>query len=305
MRVLITGASGFVGSNIAAVCRELYGDEVITGRVDMIDPGAVAAHVEGHAPDAIIHSAILNDWDELFADRQRAWDGYVTATRNYAAAATSAGIPMVLVSTDWVFDGTQAPTTETDPPNPVNQYGFLKAASELVALERGVTVARVSGVNGLHRARPEAPRAQDHGFGYFVASLVDALEAGQPFTVWDGPGLNQSASPSLASMCGEVMREAVDARVGPQILHCCGAETVSRRELAELTVDVFELDGALLRFDPAPAPAPWPIPPNTGLDASTTAATLGYELPSARTLIEAFRAERTTGALQPLVTSTI
>ena len=43
---------------------------------------------------------------------------------------------MVLVSTDWVFDGTQGPAAEDDPPSPVNPYGFLKAASELGAASR-------------------------------------------------------------------------------------------------------------------------------------------------------------------------
>ncbi len=43
---------------------------------------------------------------------------------------------------------------ETDVPNPTNFYGFLKAATEIVATERGATIARVSGVNGPHWARP-------------------------------------------------------------------------------------------------------------------------------------------------------
>ena len=89
----------------------------------------------------------------------------------------------MLISTDWVFDGTQGPASESDPPNPINTYGFLKASSELVVTEgagRG-TIARIAGVQGVHRARPTAPRAQDAGFGYFVVSLVDTLRAGERF----------------------------------------------------------------------------------------------------------------------------
>ena len=51
-------------------------------------------------------------------------------------------LPFCLVSTDWVFDGTQSGATEDTPPNPINLYGFLKAASEIVTLERGGAVAR-------------------------------------------------------------------------------------------------------------------------------------------------------------------
>ena len=102
-------------------------------------------------------------------------------TRTLADAANEAGALLVYVSTDWVFDGTQSNATEATPPNPINLYGFLKAASELVALERAheAAVARIAGVMGRHRARPEPPRAQDAGFGYFVAALVEALARGE------------------------------------------------------------------------------------------------------------------------------
>ena len=111
-------------------------------------------------PDAIVHAAILNDPAAMAADRRAAWDAYVGATRNVVDAANAAGAQVVLVSTDWVFDGTQGPAAEDAPPNPVNQYGFLKAASELVVAERAErgTVARVAGVQGVHRARANAPR---------------------------------------------------------------------------------------------------------------------------------------------------
>ena len=77
-----------------------------------------------------MHAAIWNALAGLLTDRRRAWAGYVEATRNGVDAASGAHV--VLVSTDWVFDGTQGPADEDDPPNPINAYGFLKAASELV-----------------------------------------------------------------------------------------------------------------------------------------------------------------------------
>ena len=205
----MTGASGFVGSNIAKVFADRHGDTVIDDRVDMTQREAVLAHVAATEPHAVIHCAILNDWQRMQRDRALAWSAYVEATRAYADAARAAGVPFCLVSTDWVFDGTQSGAAEDTPPNPVNLYGFLKAASEIVALDRGGSVARVSGVNGTHWARPSTPRAQDPGFGYFVASIVDHLERDEPFTVWEGDELNTVASPSLASMCGEVIRAIV------------------------------------------------------------------------------------------------
>ena len=57
----------------------------------------------------------------MLSDRRRAWDAYVGATRNVVDAANAVGAHIVLVSTDWVFDGTQGPAPEDAPPNPVNR----------------------------------------------------------------------------------------------------------------------------------------------------------------------------------------
>jgi dTDP-4-dehydrorhamnose reductase len=227
MRTLLTGATGFVGSNIAKVLIDRHGDTVIDTRIDMTDRSAVLEHVAAVRPDAVVHCAILNDWERMHADRQAAWNAYVEATRNYADAAALIGVPFCLVSTDWVFDGTQGGATEDTPPNPINLYGFLKAASEIVTLERGGAVARVMGVNGTHWARPATLRAQDPGFGYFVASLVDSLERGVPFVVWEGDDINGVASPSLGAMCGEVIRHIV-AGGHAGIFHCCGSTSTTR-----------------------------------------------------------------------------
>lgn len=306
MRIILTGASGFVGSNIHKVLTDRYGDEVMDQRVDMTDAAAVSAHVMSSGADAVVHCAILNNWELMHQDRDLAWATYVEATRYYADAAGAADIPMCLISTDWVFDGTQSHATEATPPNPINLYGFLKSASELVALERGATVARVMGVNGTHWARPKTPRAQDPGFGYFVASLVDALEAGQQFTVWEGDDINGIASPSLAAHCGEVVRSVLAGGYGggthgdgSAIFHCCGAEATTRRELAEATVAAFDLDRSLLRYGPAPAEAfaGQRIPFDTSVSAEATADRLGTPLLSLTDLLSAFRRERETGQI--------
>jgi dTDP-4-dehydrorhamnose reductase len=283
VRVFITGGRGFVGSNLVEVFAR-HGDEIAApprAEVDIADPVAVSRSVADFEPDAIVHCAILNDLTRLAERRRDAWDAYVGATRNVVDAANEAGAHVVLVSTDWVFDGTQGPATEEEPPNPVNAYGFLKAASELVVAERAQrgAVARISGVQGLHRARPETPRSQDHGFGYFVASLVDALRAGEPFTVWEGDDINMVATPTLATDAGELIRRIL-GREATGIFHCCGGESVTRAQLALAAVEAFGLDPELLRFGPPDEPPDAPVPYDTRLDARVTAGVLGVELPS-------------------------
>jgi dTDP-4-dehydrorhamnose reductase len=262
MRVWLSGGSGFVGGHL----KDAFDDVLAPSHaeVDVTEPEAVRRSVGEFEPDVIVHAAILNDFDRL---SREGWSAYVGATRNLMEAA--GGALMILVSTDWVFSG---PAREDTPPNPVNLYGMLKAASELVVGERGA-IARISAVQSFRGA----PRSQDAGFGYFVASIVRALGAGERFTVWEGEDINMVATPTLASDAGALIRRIAES--GHRgIFHCCGGESVDRRTLAQRTVEVFGLDAGLLDFGPPP-PQPWPIPYDTSLDATATAARLGVELP--------------------------
>jgi dTDP-4-dehydrorhamnose reductase len=309
MRVFVTGGGGFVGSNlvVAAIAR---GDEVVaTAReqpprpapgcryvhVDLLDRPALLEAVSDARPDLLVHTAILNDFLRIYADRRLAWDSYVGVTQTLADAANASGAALLTVSTDWVFDGTQGGADETTPPNPINYYGVLKAASELVTVERArePIVVRVSGVMGTHRAGPNVPRDQDPGFGYFVSAVVDALAAQRPFSVWKSDAINMVAAPTLASTAAEWMLELGERHLRG-VFHCCAANAVTRMELAHETADVFELDDSLLTIGPPDLDAlpPAPIPYDTSLDARATARALDAELPSVRELLERFRAER-------------
>jgi dTDP-4-dehydrorhamnose reductase len=297
MRIYLTGASGFVGSNLAHGFGPGHGAEVIAPgheHVDLTDELVVRRSVLATRPDAIVHAAIWNDPAGLRSDRRRAWEAYVGATRNLVAAANAIDAHVVLISTDWVFDGTQGPATESEPPNPINTYGFLKACSEMVVRETAGrwTIARIAGVQGVHRARPSVPRAQDAGFGYFVFSLVDALRAGRPFEVWDGPGLNRVATPTLASDAAELVWRALDREV-VGVVHCCGGEHVDRVDLARRAARVFELDPDLIEVaGPSDgATGAEPVPVDTRLDARATARVLGVEMPALDAMLSRLRAE--------------
>jgi dTDP-4-dehydrorhamnose reductase len=309
MRVLVTGGAGLVGSNVVAVAAGRGDDVWATVReqpaqreprcrylaLDLVDREAVGAAVAGARPDAIVHTAIWNDVAGIYASRRLAWESYVGVTRTLALAATAAGAVLVTVSSDWVFDGTQSMADETTPPNPVNYYGVLKAASELVTLERAgdPVVVRLGGVLGVHRARPRAPRRQDAGFGYFVDAAAAALSAGEPFTVWQSESINCVATPSLASLSAEWMLELAE-RGSRGIFHSTSGEATTRMELARRAAELFGLDASLLRSGP-PDPAglpPAPVPYDTSLDARGTARELGREPPALDDLLLRLRDER-------------
>lgn len=307
MRVLVTGGAGFVGSNVVAVGADRGHDVIATARtqpprpdprvryvgVDLLD-GAAAALADAR-PDVIVHTAIWNDFAGIYADRRRGWDSYVGVTRSLADAANAAGAVLVTVSSDWVFDGTQSMADESTPPNPINYYGVLKAASELVTLERArePVVVRVSGVVGIHRAGASTPRRQDAGFGYFVDAVVGALEVGEPFTVWEDERINSIATPTLATLAAEWMLDLAESG-SRGVFHAGTADAVTRLDLARRAAEAFGLDPSLAQPGPAvEAELPGgPVPYDTSLDSRATARAVGQSPPTVAELLARFRSER-------------
>lgn len=314
--MFVTGGTGFVGSNVLKVAIERWNATVVTTAhsyrgdgtepfevvsVDMTAAARLRAAVMEAKPDAIVHAAILADFNLMYADRHLAWDSYVGSTRTLTQAANDLGAKMILVSTDWVFDGAQPGATETTPPNPINLYGVLKVVGETVVqtMARNGAVARVAGVNGTHWLRDDYVAEQNPGLGHFIGAVVRSLRAGEPFPVWTGP-LNMVGTPALASESAEMIMRIIE-KDGRGIFHCTGGATVDRMGLALATAAAFDLDAKLITAGPGDfsGTGPAPIPIDTSLDARSTAEALDYELPDLERLLENFRHEVDHNELAP------
>lgn len=315
-RVLLTGGTGFVGGNVAAVMTARGADVLCAVRREpgpgfpwpwrMTDLGStadIAAALREHEATAVVHLAIDNDLQGLYRDRRAGFDAYVGMTRRIVDAANAHGLRVGYVSTDWVFDGSGHLVDEDEPVNPLNLYGLFKALSEQVVLDRAEAgfAARVGGVQGRHLTKPSAPRQQDCGFGYFVLSLVDALSAGRDFTVWQDDAINGVASPVIAAEIGARLMLAL-ARKADGVLHLVGADAVTRMELAVTAAEVFELDRTLIRSGPVPAGAmlPAPVPFDTSLSTPRSNEVLGVRPFGIVDQLRALRRETETGQATPL-----
>jgi dTDP-4-dehydrorhamnose reductase len=150
VRVLITGAGGQLGRDLVVA---FDGHEVVGAdhaRLDVSDRDAVLQAVGAVQPDAVVHAGAWTAVDACEDDPARAFAVNALGTRHVAEAARAAGASVCYLSTDYVFDGTQAaPYVEWDAPNPLSVYGKSKLGGER-ELDPGATIVRTSWVCGRH-----------------------------------------------------------------------------------------------------------------------------------------------------------
>jgi dTDP-4-dehydrorhamnose reductase len=146
-RPVVTGADGQLGQAL----RRLLPDAVFLGHaeLDLTDPDAVAGYPWGQA-SAIINAAAYTSVDAAETDgRAACWAVNVTGTANLVAAARRHRLPLVHISSDYVFDGTAEVHAEDEPFTPLSAYGASKAAADaLVATLARHYILRTSWVIG-------------------------------------------------------------------------------------------------------------------------------------------------------------
>lgn len=133
--LLITGANGQLGNEL----RLLLGDNALYtdyAELDITDAEAVRAFVNAHQVDMIVNCAAYTAVDKAESDEEKAYAINAVGPANLAQA----GVPLIHVSTDYVFDGASCrPYVEDDVPNPATVYGRTKLAGEKHVLENADT----------------------------------------------------------------------------------------------------------------------------------------------------------------------
>jgi dTDP-4-dehydrorhamnose reductase len=137
VRVLLTGVSGQVGS---AILRRFRGPGTLipAGRdtLDLSRPAEIGARLDEIAPDVILNPAAYTGVDRAEDERALAFTVNAEAPRALARWAARRAVPLVHLSTDYVFDGGgERPWREDDTPAPLNAYGASKLAGEQAVQE--------------------------------------------------------------------------------------------------------------------------------------------------------------------------
>lgn len=135
MKILITGASGFLGIYFTKIFDE---EEVIplTHKDISIEDKDTVDKILKIKPDLVIHPAAIRSPDICEENPDLAWKVNAIGTKHIAIACSLLDIPLVYISTDYVFSGDKnTPYTEFDIPNPINIYGKTKLTGELFVKE--------------------------------------------------------------------------------------------------------------------------------------------------------------------------
>jgi dTDP-4-dehydrorhamnose reductase len=280
MRVLVTGATGYLGRVVVASLVD-RGDDVHAlwhrqeppadpsagpaaewHRVDLTDLAAARRVVERLRPDAVVHTAYAKGAEP---------EVVTTAAAGAVAEATAAtGARLVHLSTDVVFDGTKGRAyTEADPVHPISAYGRAKAEAErLVATAHpAALLVRTSLIYG-----GATPGPQER----LVAAALDGSSDVAFFT-------DEVRSVVQVDDLAAAVVELIDLpRHG--IIHVAGPDGVSRYEFARLLAGAAGGDPGRLVAASSAGLDP-PRPQDCTLDSSPAAAILGTRLRGVREVL--------------------
>ena len=226
-RVLITGASGFLGNHLSRAAPHSF--EVIAQhhahgigvcnrvwRMWHTDLRAVTPEqVVALAPDTIVHAAACTVLDVCEADPDRAYQVNVRATEQIARAAGVLGAHLIFISTDMVFDGQQGGYREDDPPHPINVYGQSKWEAEKI-IQRLVPKALILRVALLY-GKSLGGRIS------FTEHMLECLRSGQLVRLFS----DEFRTPVLVDEVAALVWQCASGRQSG-LYHIAGPERLSR-----------------------------------------------------------------------------
>ncbi len=300
MRILVTGASGLMGLNFGL---QFARQHTITGlvnqhdlaaapfewmRVDLAQPGVAAAVIRAVKPDLILHCAALANLDGCERNPEQAWRLNAELPGEIAAEAHRAGVKLVHISTDAVFDGqAEGAYTETSTATPINVYARTKLAGEAAVLD----------------ADPDAIVARVNFYGW---SLGGTRSLGELFYNQLSAGRRMNGftdvwfCPLQVNVLAETLLQMVDKNLSG-LFHTVSSECLSKYDFGCRIARLFGLDEGLID------PVSWrdanltaPRSPNLRLDTTLLAAALGAPLPDQAAGLQRFSGQLAQGLPETL-----
>ncbi len=249
MKVLVTGATGQIGSRILTFVNEKH-EAIAAGRrhvsgalnthgnfknvyMDLCDEKSIVSTVKSEKPDAVIHSAALTSPEKCEDDKDLCQNTNVEGSKTLAKACADIGAKMIYISTDLVFDGEKGDYTENDAPNPLNYYAESKLEGEIKILEQmpEAIIARTAIVYG-RGAFSE---------GGFASWLIGSLRRGEKIFLFT----DQFRSHFYIEDCARAVSLLLEGEYGG-LYHLSSGEKQSRYDFGMAVAETLGLDKSLI-----------------------------------------------------------
>ncbi|MBN1833973.1 MAG: NAD(P)-dependent oxidoreductase [Deltaproteobacteria bacterium] len=286
-RLLITGASGFLGWNISRIAKSdwtVFGtsfyhtlpiQDVSLMTVDLTLLRDLKRLFDDVKPDAVIHTAAMTDPNLCQQNRTLSHNINTKVPINIAGLCSGLDIPCLFTSSDLVFDGLTPPYSEDDEPSPISFYGEQKAMAEAGMKDRypSTVICRMPLMFG-----DPGPMATS-----FIQLMLRAIQSGKTIDLFT----DEFRTPVSGRDAAKGLLMVLNIR--PGMIHLGGSERISRYEFGKLLCESLGLSNA--RLNPCrqqDLKMSAPRPPDVSLD-STRARALGFNPKSLKEEMEALR----------------
>jgi dTDP-4-dehydrorhamnose reductase len=287
-RLLVTGASGLLGSNIVREASQVYDvigvvnrnplplDGVDIRRADLSIIDEANKLIQDTTPDWIIHCAADTAIDELESAPERAQQANVGMTHNVARACAKTGAQFLYVSTDSVFAGDDGPYSEADIPDPRNIYAQSKLDGEAAAIEE-FSEALIVRTNLFGQSVTQKRSLAE----WFLSNLKEGVPVPGFVDVYFSPVY----APTLAGIFFRMLSEGKNG-----LYHVPGADCVSKYEFGVRLARTFGFETDLVQRAES-GERDWQAqrPKRTCLEGVKLVGELDFELPALNNGLELFK----------------
>ena len=282
MRILVTGANGFLGSCLCKLLIERGHEVIATGRggcrlnisghalfqyetMDFTDPFAAHDVMEKYKPEVLVHAGAMSKVDECEQNQWQAYVANVEGTVTMLLNAEEHKCFFILLSTDFIFDGIRGMYREDDLPGPVNFYGKTKLEAEEAVKEYEFDWAIVRTI--LVYGKPVSGKTN------ILTIVKEKLEKGEEYSVVN----DQVRTPTYVEDLAAGILSMIE-RKATGIYHVSGKDELTPYEMACQVANYFGLNRSLIRkVTAANFSQPAKRPAKTGFVIDKARKKLGYD----------------------------
>lgn len=248
MKILITGANGLLGHELSSLLKDHTLILLSHSQLDISDSESVNKQIDSSSPDIIINSVAYTQVDACETNYDLAFQSNAIGPKNLAIKCKQLGIPLIHISTDYVFEGNEkknSPLVENDKLGPKTVYGKTKLEGEKMVQENceKYFILRTAWLYGEGKN--------------FVKTMLSLSKKNKELKVVN----DQIGSPTYAKDLAKAIKEIIEKKSDKYgIYHVTNKGEVSWYEFAK---KIFEIKNIEIKVNPCtseefPRPAPRP-----------------------------------------------